>query len=258
MNSTLINRLLVFFFLSYSLIAFCAIHANAQGPPQITAPLGIYNIVQRVDVAESGLVAIVNNPQGEEIAIPFNLTSQGRRGGSCAILNLELGPIELDLLGLNILTSPICLDITGQRGRGNLLGNLLCSIAGLLDRGISLNQVLGGLTVEELNLLQTGLTDIINGALNTLNQAEIVDVQQDGNCTILFLSLGPLDLNLLGLRVELNDCEGGPVTIDITADPEGGLLGSLLCGLLGPIVLPDTVNTLQDLMQFLFGELSNI
>jgi hypothetical protein len=50
-------------------------------------------------------------------------------------------------------------------------------------------------------------------------------------CEILSLSLGPLDLNLLGLGVELDDCASGPVTVDIDAIPGGGLLGDLLCGL---------------------------
>ena len=45
-------------------------------------------------------------------------------------------------------------------------------------------------------------------------------------CQILRLVLGPLDLNLLGLRVQLNQ-----VNLRITAIPGGGLLGDLLCGL---------------------------
>jgi hypothetical protein len=48
---------------------------------------------------------------------------------------------------------------------------------------------------------------------------------------ILSLSLGPLDLNLPGLRVELDNCANGPVTVDIDAIQGGGLLGDLLCGL---------------------------
>jgi hypothetical protein len=43
-------------------------------------------------------------------------------------------------------------------------------------------------------------------------------------CTVLDLTLGPLDLNLLGLMVHLDT-----VHLVITADSEGGLLGSLLC-----------------------------
>jgi hypothetical protein len=45
-------------------------------------------------------------------------------------------------------------------------------------------------------------------------------------CRVLTLVLGPLDLNLLGLRIQLNQ-----VNLRITAIPGGGLLGDLLCGL---------------------------
>jgi hypothetical protein len=45
-------------------------------------------------------------------------------------------------------------------------------------------------------------------------------------CNILTLVLGPLDLNLLGLRVQLNR-----INLRITAIPGGGLLGDLLCGI---------------------------
>ncbi len=52
---------------------------------------------------------------------------------TCDILHLDIGPISLDLLGLQIDLSRIVLDITAQAGVGNLLGNLLCAVAGLLD-----------------------------------------------------------------------------------------------------------------------------
>ena len=49
-------------------------------------------------------------------------------------------------------------------------------------------------------------------------------------CPVLTLTLGPLDLNLLGLRIQLNQ-----VNLRITAIPSplpgSGLLGNLLCGL---------------------------
>jgi len=47
-------------------------------------------------------------------------------------------------------------------------------------------------------------------------------------CTVLDLTLGPLDLNLLGLMVHLDR-----VHLLITANSEGGILGSLLCSLAG-------------------------
>lgn len=51
----------------------------------------------------------------------------------CDILFLDIGPIFLDLLGLQIDLSEIVLDIDAVSGAGNLLGNLLCGIVGLLD-----------------------------------------------------------------------------------------------------------------------------
>jgi len=69
--------------------------------------------------------------------------------GSCDILNLVLGPLHLNVLGLVIDLNQVVLDITAQPGPGNLLGNLLCAVAGLLDgSGINglatlLNRLLG-------------------------------------------------------------------------------------------------------------------
>lgn len=51
----------------------------------------------------------------------------------CDILHLVLGPLHLDLLGLVIDLNQVVLDITAESGAGNLLGNLLCAIVGLLD-----------------------------------------------------------------------------------------------------------------------------
>jgi hypothetical protein len=52
---------------------------------------------------------------------------------ACEILNLVLGPIRLDLLGLVVRTNRINVRIDAVPGPGNLLGNLLCAITGLLD-----------------------------------------------------------------------------------------------------------------------------
>jgi len=56
-----------------------------------------------------------------------------QQGEACDILFLFLGPIFLDLLGLQVFLSPVLLDVNAQPGPGNLLGNLLCALAGLLD-----------------------------------------------------------------------------------------------------------------------------
>jgi len=52
---------------------------------------------------------------------------------ACEILNLVLGPINLDLLGLVVRTNRINVRIDAVPGEGNLLGNLLCAITGILD-----------------------------------------------------------------------------------------------------------------------------
>ena len=76
---------------------------------------------------------------------------------SCGILDLVLGPLHLDLLGLVVDLNQVVLDITAVTGAGNLLGNLLCAVVGLLDipgaiAAIThildnINNILSGLTV---------------------------------------------------------------------------------------------------------------
>jgi hypothetical protein len=68
---------------------------------------------------------------------------------ACDVVNLDLGPLNLNVLGLVIDLNQIQLDITAVPGAGNLVGNLLCGVAGLLDgNGTSglanlLNRLLG-------------------------------------------------------------------------------------------------------------------
>lgn len=87
---------------------------------------------------------------GQTITAPISSLS-----ASCTILTLTLGPLDLNLLGLMVHLNQVVLNITAQPGPGNLLGNLLCSVANLLNGGnlsgvlsqlVSLlNQILGSL-----------------------------------------------------------------------------------------------------------------
>jgi len=76
----------------------------------------------------------------QQLAIPVDLPAST---GSCRILDLVLGPLDLDLLGLQVHLNTVHLNITAQSGPGELVGNLLCAIAGLLDGGLPLNTLLG-------------------------------------------------------------------------------------------------------------------
>ena len=62
---------------------------------------------------------------------------------TCDVLHLTLGPLDLNLLGLMVHLDRVVLDITAQSGPGNLLGNLLCAVAHLLDNGGPLNGIVG-------------------------------------------------------------------------------------------------------------------
>jgi len=59
---------------------------------------------------------------------------------TCDILNLVLGPLDLNILGLEVHLNRVVLDIVAVTGAGALLGNLLCAVAGLLD-GTGLGQI---------------------------------------------------------------------------------------------------------------------
>jgi hypothetical protein len=84
--------------------------------------------------------------------ISASVTAAGTQA-RCDILFLDLGPINLDLLGLVVDLSPIQLDIFAVPGSGNLLGNLLCAVAGLLDGPNPIGNVLNNLLALINNLL---------------------------------------------------------------------------------------------------------
>ena len=63
--------------------------------------------------------------------------------GTCQVLALTIGAIHLNLLGLIVDLNPIVLNITAQAGPGNLLGNLLCAVAHLLDNNGPVSGIAG-------------------------------------------------------------------------------------------------------------------
>ncbi len=95
--------------------------------------LAIGTIVGTVTNTATGVVtSIVQN-----VALPVTIGQT-----ACDILHLDLGPLHLDVLGLQIDLNQVVLDITAQPGPGNLLGNLLCSVAHLLDNPSALANLL--------------------------------------------------------------------------------------------------------------------
>jgi len=74
---------------------------------------------------------------------------------SCPILSLTLGPLNLNILGLQITLNQVVLNIVAIPGNGNLLGNLLCAVANLLN-GNNLTGILDTL-VTDLNYILSKL-----------------------------------------------------------------------------------------------------
>jgi len=215
------------------------------------------------------LTAPTGTVEGTLLGLPFTTDikhfsldlTPAQQGTGCPILNLELAPIHLQLLGLHVDTSRICLSITGS---DEGLGALLCGLVG--PGGLNLGDLLDG-------LLGTGLLgDILDGVLNgVLDQQPGGGGNGNGNngngrvcggqCEVLHLVLGPLDLTLLGLEVMLDNCHGGPVEVCVSATAREGLLGQLLCGLvngnlLGGVTLSDIVDFVDAALAALPGGLT--
>lgn len=105
-------------------------------------------VIQNVNgqlVATGNLTGTLTNALGQVIGSVTNVPVQllAAATGTCQILNLTLGPLDLNLLGLMVHLNQVVLNITAQSGPGNLLGNLLCSVAHLLDNGGPLSGIAG-------------------------------------------------------------------------------------------------------------------
>ncbi len=82
----------------------------------------------------------------EPVSIPVDLANSGSgdstlAAADCQILDLRLRPLDLDLLGLVVHLDTVHLNITAETGSGNLLGNLLCAVTGLLDGAGALSEI---------------------------------------------------------------------------------------------------------------------
>jgi len=140
-----------------SLVAYAPVASAA--PPTATSTIGnvtgtianggtfagtlsnVRFVNQRGQLGVSGLLSgTLTNASNQVIGtvsnVPITLPVGGAAAtGSCTILHLTLGPLDLNLLGLMVHLDQVNLTITGQTGPGNLLGNLLCGLANALNGG---------------------------------------------------------------------------------------------------------------------------
>ena len=148
-----------------------------------------------------------------------------RRGTRCNVITLRLAPLDLELLGVQVTTSHISLDVYARRGR--VLGNLFCALARA--------KVTFPRTARAVRALNSHLDGRPLRVFSTSESLPASTAQaQPQTCQVLKLVLGPLHLDLLGLVVDLyGKTRSNPVIVTINAQPAKGLLGQLLCGIAG-------------------------
>ena len=95
--------------------------------------LVLRGVIRGVARLEDGTRRQIQEPFSTEIVSLQNDGEVSTSQLTCDILNLDLAPIHLDLLGLVVDLDEVHLDITGLTGAGKLLGNLLCGLLGILD-----------------------------------------------------------------------------------------------------------------------------
>ena len=115
-----------------------------QGFPIQTTTGTVFGTVTGFVVQNGQLLAVtqITDPAGNVLGTVNIPVALAPSSGTCQILHLVIGPIDLNLLGLQVTTNRIVVDITAHSGPGNLLGNLLCAVAHLLDNSGFTNQAL--------------------------------------------------------------------------------------------------------------------
>ena len=147
---------------AFAVLLTCAVSLGAAGTASAQEPLtrtveltgtkgfnGTYTI-KRFAVRNGQLVT-VGTVEGTPDPLP-----PLPPGRSCSVLSLDLGPINLNLLGLVVRTNEIQLRIDAVQGPGNLLGNLLCAITGILNP-----QGAAGPLTQAINQLTAALNAIL-------------------------------------------------------------------------------------------------
>jgi hypothetical protein len=166
--------------------------------------------------SDGSAATTVKQPFSAKVTTAARLFSGASSTRVCNVLNLTLDKLSLNLLGLHVDLDKVILNITAN-SRGGVLGSLFCSLAG---KRISLTKAATKLTAAANH------SGLATQGIRFATPARQTSAMAPGPCQVLDLVLGPLHLNLLGLVVDLNQ-----VHLQITADPNGGVLGSLLCSL---------------------------
>jgi hypothetical protein len=243
-------RLLVLALLGIlALVAPAAAEARAKassrdGKVTVDVKINRFALSGRNVVAHGVLTSRVEGAGQSQAARKRVTFAVAAQAGRCHVLTLTLDDLQLDLLGLRVDLSEVNLRIYAvRRGEGSgVLGRLFCALSRstIRLRGASAVTADRELAVAHrlVRSLNTRLQDKPMRAFRATAQLSAEDgaqaAQAAPSCRVLNLILGPLDLNLLGLVVELyGPNRNSPVTLTITSFPGQGVLGDLFCGLSG-------------------------
>ena len=209
-----------------------------KGTVTVDVQIKRFAVVGRKIVARGVLTSKVEGA-GESQAARKRVTfAVAAQKGRCHVLTLKLDDLQLDLLGLRVDLSEVNLLIRAvPRGQGSgVLGRLFCALSRSTIR------VGRGSSAARARKVAASLNTRLKHKPMRALRASAVLAADDGagasqaapSCRVLNLILGPLDLNLLGLVVELyGPNRNAPVTLAITSFPGQGVLGDLFCGLSG-------------------------
>jgi hypothetical protein len=193
----------------------------------LTTVEGLVN-TQGVSTALNNVLDSVVNLVNQSALSVNGQTGSTTYTNTTPVLNAFIAPVNLNLLGAVVTTTPIHLEILAHSGTGLLLGNLVTDLANLLNNptGNVVKDIENGLTnlIGELNTLLTSLGLPTKSATAAPSAAATTS----GSDQILNLTVPPINLNLLGLILETS-------TIQVNATAQSGngeLLGNLLYDLL--------------------------
>ena len=164
-----------------------------------------------------GLVtARLTDNAGHSAVIHQRVSLSAKTGGGCRVLNLVLDKLSLKLLGLNANLDKVVLNVTGKR-HGGVLGSLFCKLA---------RAKVASKRASAARALTAGVRRAGRAVRFTASLNPQATTSQAKTCQVLDLVVGPLNLNLLGLVVDLNR-----VHLNVVANRGEGKLGDLFCQL---------------------------
>ncbi len=138
------------------------------------------------------------------------------------LLQIELAPRDINLLGLQVASDPIVVTLSAQGGDAKLLGNLLGAVSTLVNfEGVeaALNNALGTV-VGLVNSVDLTLPPDAVGS-------GVFDSSAAASTEVLDVYVAPVTLDLLGLVVTTS-----PIHLTITANAgEGLVLGNVVTAL---------------------------